>query len=132
MKLKHTIPETYKVPLSDCSIGMTFRFPDTTNWAYMKLPYDGSDIHALHHFRTGSDEQATELVINALAVHDEDLYLFDESDNDQGVVDTDWAEDSLKEFWAFISLATGHILLTHRNELVVPLNAELTVEDMRI
>jgi hypothetical protein len=110
---------------------MTFRFPDTTNWAYMKLPYDGSDIHALHHFQTGSDEQATELVINALAVHDEDLYVFDESENDQGVVDAEWAEENIEKFWAFISLTTGRILLTHRDELVVPLCAEVTVEDMR-
>lgn len=131
MKLKHTTPEIYKVPLDDCSIGMTFRFPDAVGYACMKLPYNGSDIHAMYKWQTGSREQATELVINDLAVHDEDLYVFDESENDQGVVDAGWVEGNLEQIWAFISLTTGRILLTHRDELVIPLNAELTVEDMR-
>lgn len=132
MKLKHTFPVTYKVPLGDCSTGMTFRFPDATGCAYMKLPYDGSDIHALFHFQLGSEEEAIETFIDNLAIHDEDLYVFDESENDQGVVDTRWAEENIEKFWAFISLTSGHILLTHRDELVIPLNAELIVEDTRV
>jgi hypothetical protein len=131
MKLKRTTPEIYKVPLDECSTDIAFRFPDDTGYAYMKLPYDGSDMHALYHIQTGSEENAIETIIDNLAIHNEDLYVFDESENDQGVVDAEWAEDSLEEFRAFISLTTGHILLTHRDELVVPLNAELTVEDMR-
>lgn len=132
MRLRHAAPEIYKVPLNDCSRDIAFRFPDSVGNAYMKLPYDGLDIYALYHFQTGSDEGAIEAVIDDLAIHNEDLYVFDESDNDQGVIDTKWAEENLEKFLAFVSLTTGCILLTHQDELVVPLNAELTVEDMRI
>ena len=131
MRLKHAAPEIYKVPLNDCATDMAFRFLDTPSNAYVRLPFDGSDIHALYHFQTGSEEEAIETIIDNLAIHDEDLYVFDESENDQGVIDTKWAEENIEEFWAFISLTSGHIFLTHRDELVIPLNAELTVEDMR-
>jgi len=132
MKLKRTPPEIYKVPLNDCSTDMAFRFPDATGNAYMRLPYDGADIHAMYEYQFDSHEQAMEGIINTLAVYNEDLYQFDESEDDQGLVDTLWAENNLQNFWAFISLTTGVILLTHRDELVIPLNAELTVEDMRV
>lgn len=132
MKLRRTAPEIYKVPLHDCATDMAFRFPDAVGNAYMRLPYDGSDIHAMYEFQLGSNEQAMESIVDDLAIYNEDLYVFDESENDQGLVDTAWAEENLEKFWAFISLTTGIILLTHRDELVVPLNAELTVEDTRI
>lgn len=132
MKLRRTIPEIYKVPLNDCSTDMAFRFPDATGCAYMRLPFDGLDIYAMYKYQTGSDEQAIESIVDDLAIYNEDLYVFDESENDQGLVDTAWAEENLEKFWAFISLTAGTILLTHRDELVVPLNAELTVEDMRV
>lgn len=128
MRLKRATPEIYKVPLSDCSTDMAFRFPDATGNAYMRLPYDGSDICAMYKFQMGSDEQAIADIVDTIAIYNEDLYCFNASDE----IDTDWVEENLEEFRAFISLTTGVILLTHRNELVVPLNAELTVEDMRI
>lgn len=132
MKLKHTTPEIYKVPLNDCSRDLLFRFPDDKGGAYMRLPYDGEDIYELYKFQVGSDEGALEDLIDDLAIRNEDLYVFDESENDQGLVDIKWAEENLGKFSTFISLVTGTIRLTHRDELVVPLNAELTVEDMRV
>lgn len=132
MKLRRTAPEIYKVPLNDCATDMAFRFPDAASNAYMRLPFDGLDIYAMYKYQTGSDEQAMESIVDDLAIRNEDLYIFDESENDQGLVDTAWVEENLEKFWAFISLTTGIILLTHRDELVVPLNAELTVEDTRI
>lgn len=132
MKLRRTTPTTYKVPLNDCATDMAFRFLDTPSNAYMRLPFDGSDIYAMYKYQTGSDEQAIEAIVDDLAIRNEDLYVFDESENDQGLVDATWAEENLEKFWAYISLTTGVILLTHRDELVVPLNAELTVEDIRV
>lgn len=132
MKLKRTTPEIYKVPLNDCATDMAFRFPDATGCAYMRLPFDGADMYAMYKYHTGPNKQAIEAIVDNLAIHNEDLYAFDETDNDQGVIDVEWADENLEKFWAFISLTTGHILLTHRDELVVPLNAELTVEDMRV
>ena len=132
MKLRRTTPELRKIPLDDCATDTAFRFLDATDCAYIRLPYDGSDIYAMYKSQTGSDEQAIEDIVDALAIHNEDLYVFDESKNDQGVVDVDWAEDNLEEFWAFISLTTGVILLAHRNELVVPLDTELIVADKRV
>lgn len=131
MKLKCTAPEIYKVPLHDCSTDIAFRFPDTPSNAYMRLPFDGSDIYAMYKYQTRSDKQAIEAIVDDLAIRNEDLYVFDASENDQGLVDAAWAEENLKKFWAYISLTTGVIFLTHRDELVVPLNAELAVEDMR-
>ena len=128
MRLKRATPEIYKVPLNDCSTDMAFRFPDATGNAYMRLPYDGSDIYAMYKFQVGSDEQAIEEIVDTIAIYNEDLYYFNASDE----IDADWVKENLEEFWAFISLTTGVILLTHRNEVVIPLNAELTVEDMRI
>lgn len=130
MRLKHTAPTTYKVPLNDCATDMAFRFLDTPSNAYMRLPFDGSDIYAMYKYQKRSDKQAIEAIVDDLAIRNEDLYVFDESENDQGLVDAAWAEENLEKFWAYISLTTGVILLTHRDELVVPLNAELTVEDM--
>lgn len=132
MKLKRTAPEIYKVPLNDCATDMAFRFPDAAGNAYMRLPFDGLDIYAMYKYQTGSDVQAIEAIRDDLAIRNEDLYVFDETENDQGLVDTAWADENLEKFWAFISLTTGVILLTHRDELVIPLNAELTIEDMRI
>ncbi len=131
MKLRRTTPEIYKVPLNDCATDMAFRFPDAPNSAYMRLSLDGVDIYAMHKYLTGSEEQAIEAIIDDLAINNEDLYVFDESENDQGLVNAEWVNDNIEKLWAFISLTSGHIFLTHRDELVIPLNAELTVEDMR-
>lgn len=132
MKLRRTTPEIYKVPLSDCATDMAFRFPDATGDACMCLPFSGFDIYAMYKYQSGSDEQAIKSIVYDLEIHNEDLYIFDETENDQGLVDTAWAKENLEKFWAFISLTTGVILLAHRDELVIPLNAELTIEDMRV
>lgn len=132
MRLKRATPEIYKIPLNDCATDMAFRFPDATGNAYMRLPFDGLDIYAMYKYQTGSDVLAIEAIRDDLAIYNEDLYVFEETENDPGLADTAWAEENLEKFWAFISLTTGVILLTHRDELVIPLNAELTVEDMRV
>lgn len=128
MKLRRTTPEIYKVPLHDCSTDIAFRFPDSADYAYMRLPYDGADIHAIYKGQTGSAVQATANIIDDLSMHNENLYCTDASDE----IDVKWVEENLEKFWAYVSLTTGIILLTHRDELVIPLNAELIIEDTRI
>lgn len=131
MNVKHITPKTYEVPLSDCPTDTVFRFPHTTSGAYMRLPLDGSDFYAMYEDATGSNEKAIEAIIDDLDIYNEELYAFDESEEDERLVNPEWVEQNLAKFLAFFSLPTGTIWLAHRDEHVIPLRADLTVEDVR-
>jgi hypothetical protein len=132
MNLKHITPKAYEIPLSDCSTDTVFRFPHATGGAYMRLPLDGSDFYAMYEDATGSNEKAIEAIIDDLDIYNEELYAFDESEEDERLVNPEWVEQNLAKFLAFLSLPTGTIWLAHREERVIPLCATLTVEDMRV
>lgn len=126
MKIKHLTPTPHTTKLEDLSRGMVFRFKNAST-PYMLLPnITGDEIKAMYKKRHGGVED----ILCDIEIYDENLYLWKE---DGGELDEDeylnGGED--EELVAYIRLADGIIRLSHRHEIVIPLEAELTVEDMR-
>lgn len=126
MKIKHLTPEPYTARLEELSKGTVFRFQKCST-PYMLLPnVTGDEIKAMYKRKCGSGED----MLGDIEIYDENLYIWEENGHD---LDEDeylnGCED--EELVAYIRLADGIIRLSHKHEIVIPLVAELVVEDMR-
>lgn len=126
MKIKHLTPTPNITKLEDLSRGMVFRFQNAST-PYMLLPnITGDEIKAMYKRRHGGVED----MLRDIEIYDENLYIWEE---DEDKLDEDeylnGGED--EALIAYIRLDDGRILLSHRHEIVIPLNAELAIEDMR-
>ena len=126
MKIKHLTPEPYTARLEELSKGTVFRFQNASI-PYMLLPcITGDEIKAMYKQRHGGVED----MLHDIEIYDENLYLWKEEGED---LDEDeylnGGED--EELIAYVCLDNGKVLLSHRHEIVIPLNAALAVEDMR-
>ena len=126
MKIKHLSPTPYFTKLEDLSSGTVFRFQNAST-PYMMLPaITGDEIKAMYKQRHGGKEE----ILEDIEIYDENLYIWEE---DGETLDEDEYLNACEdeELIAYICLDNGKILLSHRHEIVIPLIAELTVEDMR-
>ena len=126
MKIKHLTPTPYTVKLETLSRGTVFRF-EKSSVPCMILPYTGDEIKAIYKQRHGSIEE----MIDDIEILNENLYVWNEN-NEEELDQNEYlhhGEDT--ELVAYIVLATGKVCLSHMRENVIPLEAELTVEDMR-
>lgn len=126
MKITHLTPKPYTARLEELSKGTVFRFQKCST-PYMVLPnITGDEIKAMYKRRCGSGED----MLGDIERYDENLYIFaedgDSLDEDEYL---NGCED--EELVAYVRLVDGTIRLSHRHEIVIPLTAELTVEDMR-
>ncbi len=128
MKIKHLTPEPYTARLEELSTGTVFRFPKSSV-PYMMLPaITGDEIKAMYKRRHGDVED----MLGDIEIYDENLYIWAEDGDGDSLDEEEYltgCED--EELIAYICLDNGKILLSHRHEIVIPLIAELTVEDMR-
>lgn len=128
MKIKHLTPEPYTARLEELSKGTVFRFQNAST-LYMLLPcITGDEIKAMYKQRHGGVED----MLHDIEIYDENLYIWAEDGDGDSLDEEEYltgCED--EELIAYICLDNGKILLSHRHEIVIPLNATLTVEDMR-
>lgn len=126
MKIKHLTPEPYTARLEELSKGTVFRFQKVFT-PYMLLPnITGDEIKAMYKHRHGGAED----MLCDIEIYDENMYIWAE-DEDKLDEDAYLNDSEDEELIAYIRLTDGKILLSHRHEIVIPLNAELTVEDVR-
>ena len=126
MKIKHLTPTPHTTKLEDLSRGMVFRFQNAST-PYMLLPnITGDEIKAMYKHRHGGVED----MFYDVEVYDENLYVWEE-DGDELDEDEYINSDESEELIAYICLADGKLLLSHRHEIVIPLTATLTIEDVR-
>ena len=127
MKIKHLSPEPYTTRLEELSKGTVFRFPKSST-PYMLLPnITGDEIKVMYKYRYGGPTG----MFDDIEIYDENLYIWAEDGDGDSLDENEYlngGED--EELIAYICLDNGKILLSHRHEIVIPLNAELTVEDM--
>ena len=126
MKIKHLTPTPHTIKLEELSRGMVFRFQNASTPYMMLSAITGDEIKAMYKQRHGGAED----MLGDIEIYDENLYIWTEDENE---LDEDEylhnSED--EELIAYVRFDDGRILLSHRHEIVIPLNAELAVEDMR-
>lgn len=128
MKIKHLTPTPYTARLEELSRGTVFRFQKCST-PYMLLPnITGDEIKAMYKRRHGGVED----MLCDIEIYNENLYIWAEDGDGDSLDEEEYltgCED--EELIAYIRLDDGKILLSHRHEIVIPLNAELAVEDLR-
>ena len=125
MKIKRVTPESYTARLGELSKGTVFRFKNCDT-PYMILScITGDEIKAMHKQRYGVAED----MLGDIEIYDKNLYIWDENDDLDEDEYLNAGED--EELIAYVHLVDGTIQLSHRHEIVIPLTAELTVQDMR-
>lgn len=128
MKIKHVTPEPYTTRLEELSKGTVFRFQKSST-PYMLLPIiTGDEIKAMYSYKYNNKEK----ILDDIEIYDENLYIWAEDGDGDSLDENEYlngGED--EELIAYIRLYDGKILLSHRQEIVIPLTAELTIEDMR-
>lgn len=128
MKIRHLTPAPHTAKLGDLSKGTVFRFQKNST-PYMLLPnITGDEIKAMYKHRCGNTQQ----MLDDIEIYDQNLYLWVEDGNGDTLDEDEYlngCED--EELIAYIRLDDGRILLSHKREIVLPLIAELAIEDMR-
>lgn len=123
MNIKHISPKDYTKKLGQTNKGEVFRFANSST-PYMRIQYDGNEIFdAYHHYYDLEDA-----IADSIRVFDEDLYQWL---ND--TLDYEYYQDDsvLKQMCGYVNLATGEVFMSHQEEEIVVVRAELTIEDMR-
>jgi len=128
MKIKHLNPEPYTTRLEELSKGTVFRFPKSSV-PYMLLPnITGDEIKVMYKYRYGDPAG----MLDDIEIYDENLYIWAEDGDGDSLDEEEYLTGGKdEELIAYICLDNSKILLSHRQEIVIPLNAELIVEDMR-
>lgn len=124
MNIKHITPKAYTKKLGQTDRGEVFRFANSST-PYMKIQYDGNEVFdAYHHYYDLEDA-----IADSIQVFDEDLY---EWDND--TLDYEHYQDDsvLKQMCGYVNLATGGVFISHQDEEIVAVRAELTIEDTTV
>lgn len=126
MIIKHLSPTPNTTRLENLSRGTVFRFQNASI-PYMLLPnITGDEIKAVYRQRHGNKAE----MLDDVEIHDENLYIWEE-DGDKLDEDEYLNACEDEELIAYIRLADGEMLLSHKHEIVIPLIATLTIEDVR-
>ena len=128
MKITHLTPKPYTARLDELSTGTVFRFQKCST-SYMLLPnITGDEIKAMYKRRYGDGED----MLGNVEIYDKNLYVWAEDGDGDSLDEEAYLTDGEdEELIGYIRLDDGTIQLSHRHEIVIPLVAELTVEDMR-
>jgi hypothetical protein len=126
MIIKHLTPEPFTTKLENLSRGTVFRFQNASI-PYILLPnITGDEIKTMYNQRIGYKAE----MLDDIEIHDENLYVWEE-DGDKLDKNEYINSCESEELIAYIRLADGKLLLSHRHEIVIPLVATLTIEDVR-
>ena len=125
MNITYKSPTLHTKTLDDIPNGEVFRFSNSKT-PCMRVNFDGNEVFQAYHHYYDMDEALDECIIT----HEEELYAWD---NKQEQLDYEHyhQSDVLKNLLAYVCLDIGKVYISHMNEQVVPLKANLIIEDMR-
>lgn len=124
MNIKHITPKSYTKKLGQTQKGEVFRFANSST-PYMRIQYDGNEVFdAYHHYYDLEDA-----ICDSVQVFDEDLYQWN---ND--TLDYEYYQDDsvLKQMCGYVNLATGGVFISHQDEEIISVRANLTIEDTTV
>jgi hypothetical protein len=111
--------------LGDMTDGEVFRFPNCKA-PCMKINYNGNEVFQAYHYYYDIDDALDECIV----VHEHDFYTWI---GEQEHLDYECYQQSeiLDNLLAYVSLDTGKIYVSHIDERVIPLKADLIIDEMR-
>jgi hypothetical protein len=123
MNITYNTPTPKTKALDDMTNGEVFRFPDRKT-PCMRVNFDGNEVFQAYHYYYDIEEALDECII----VHEEELYAWD---NKQEQLDYEYYQQSeaLKNLLAYVCLDTGKVYVSHMDEKVVPLKANLIIDE---
>jgi hypothetical protein len=123
MNITYNTPTPKTKTLEVIPNGEVFRFPNGKT-PCMRINYDGNEIFQAYHYYCDIEDALDECII----VHEEELYAWD---NKQEQLDYEYYQQSeaLKNLIAYVCLGTGKIYISHKDEQVVPLKANLIIDE---
>ena len=121
MNIKHITPQSCIKKLGQITRGEVFRFVNSST-PYMRIQYDGNEIFdAYHHYYDLEDA-----IEDSIKVFTEDLYEW----NEEGINYEHYQDDDvLRQMCGYVNLATGGVFMSHQDEEVITVRANLTIED---
>ena len=127
MNIKHITPKSYIKKLGQTEKGEVFRFADSST-PYMRIQFDGNEIFAAYHHYSDLEEA----IYDSIAVFDE--YLYDWQDKGEGPLNCEYYQDDsvLKQMCGIVNLITGKVFMSHQDEEIISVRAELTIEDTTV
>ena len=125
MNITYNSPTPQTKKFGDIPNGEVFRFPDRKT-PCMKINYNGNEIFQAYHFYYDMEDA----IEDCIAVHNEELYVWN---NKQEQLDYEHYQeaDVLNHLLAYVSLDTGKIYVSHLDEQVILLKANLIIDEMR-
>ena len=124
MNIKHITPKSYSKKLGQTEKGEVFRFANSPT-PYIRIQFDGNEIfNAYHHYYDLEDA-----IGDSTEVFNEDLYEW--QDEGEGPLNFEYYQDDevLKQMCGIVNLATGEVFMSHQDEEIISVRAELTIED---
>jgi hypothetical protein len=123
MNITYNTPTLHSKKLGDIPNGEVFRFPNCTV-PCMKINYNGNEIFQAYHYYYDIEDALDECII----VHEHDFYTWN---GEQEQLDYECYQQSeiLDNLLAYISLDTGKIYVSHIDERVIPLKADLIIDE---
>ena len=127
MNIKHITPKAYTKKLGQTQKGEVFRFVNSPT-PYMRVQFDGHEIFDAYHYYSDSEDA----IYDSVAVFNEDLY--DWQDKGEGPLNFEYYQDNevLKQMCGIVNLATGEVSMSHQDEEIISVRAELTIEDTTV
>jgi hypothetical protein len=125
MKITYNHPTPHTKKLGDIPNGEVFRF-SSCKVPCIRVNLNGNEVFQAYHYYYDIEDALDECII----VHEEELYVWD---NKEEQLDYEHYQQSnaLDNLLAYISLDTGKIYVSHIDEQVVPLKADLIIDEMR-
>jgi len=123
MNITYNSPALHTKTLDDITNDEVFRFPDR-KVPCMKINYNGNEIFQAYHCYYDMDDAIDECLI----VHEEELYVWN---NKQEQLDYEYYRQAevLDKLLAYVSLDTGKIYISHQDEQIIPLKANLIIDE---
>ena len=123
MQITYNTPTPHTKTLDDMTHGEVFRFPNSKT-PCMRVSLDGNEVFQAYHFYYDIEDAIDECVI----VHQEELYTWDDKEEH---LDYEFYQQSdvLNKLLAYVCLDIGKVYVSHQAEQVVPLKANLIIEE---
>lgn len=125
MNITYNTPTPKTKTLADIRSGEVFRFPNGKT-PCMRVNFDGNEVFQAYHFYYDMEDALDECII----AHQEELYIWN---GEQEHLDYNHYRQSeaLQNLLAYVCLDTGKVYVSHKDEQVVPLKANLIIDEMR-
>lgn len=125
MNITYNSPTPHTKTLGDITNSEVFRFPNC-KVPCMRVNFDGNEVFQAYHYYYDMDDVIDECLI----VHQEEVYVWNDK-QEQLDYEHYLQPDALKNLLAYVCLDTSKVYISHKDEQVVPLKANLIIEDVR-